>query len=62
MPICVVICGDDSWVAIQTYAQNKQDRLKQFLELPNGRGQTHLVNKNALFSINHYFFALNPIN
>ncbi|MFH7028219.1 MAG: ISAs1 family transposase [Heteroscytonema crispum UTEX LB 1556] len=34
--ICAVICGADTWVAIETYGQAKQEWLKQFLELPNG--------------------------
>lgn len=34
--ICAVICGADSWVSIETYANAKQDWFKQFLELPNG--------------------------
>ena len=33
--ICAVICGADSWVAIETYAKAKEDWLKQFIELPN---------------------------
>lgn len=34
--ICAVICEADSWVAIETYGQAKQEWLKRFLELPNG--------------------------
>jgi hypothetical protein len=34
--ILAVIGGADSWVAIETYAQVKQDWLVQFLTLPNG--------------------------
>jgi predicted transposase YbfD/YdcC len=34
--ICAVVCGADSWVAIATYGEAKQDWFKQFLELPNG--------------------------
>lgn len=34
--ILAVICGADSWVAIETYAQSKRDWLEQFLPLPNG--------------------------
>ena len=34
--ICAVICGADSWVAIETYGQAKEKWLKRFLELPNG--------------------------
>jgi predicted transposase YbfD/YdcC len=34
--ICAVICGADSWVAIETYGLAKYEWLQQFLELPNG--------------------------
>ncbi len=34
--ICAVICGADSWVAIETYGCAKSEWLKTFLELPNG--------------------------
>ena len=34
--IAIAICGADSWVAIETYGQAKQEWLKRFLELPNG--------------------------
>ena len=34
--ICAVICGADSWVAIETYGQAKQEWLRRFLALPNG--------------------------
>lgn len=34
--ICAVICGADSWVAIETYGQAKEKWLKRFLKLPNG--------------------------
>ena len=34
--ICAVICGADSWVAIETYGKAKQKWLEHFLELPNG--------------------------
>lgn len=34
--ILAVLGGADSWVAIETYAQAKQEWLKQFLALPNG--------------------------
>ena len=34
--ICAVICGAESWVAIETYGQAKQEWLKRFLELRNG--------------------------
>ena len=34
--ICAVICGAESWVAIETYGQAKKEWLKRFLDLPNG--------------------------
>lgn len=34
--ICAVICGADSWVAIELYGCTKYEWLKTFLELPNG--------------------------
>lgn len=34
--MCAVICGADSWVAIETYGCAKYESLKTFLELPNG--------------------------
>lgn len=34
--LLAVICGADSWVAIETYAVSKRDWLEQFLPLPNG--------------------------
>ena len=34
--ILAVISGADTWVAIETYAQAKQEWLQQFLALPNG--------------------------
>ena len=34
--ICAVICGADSWVAIETYGKAKQKWLDHVLELPNG--------------------------
>lgn len=33
--ICAVICGADTWVAIETYGRAKYEWLKKFLELPN---------------------------
>ncbi|MEH1872038.1 transposase family protein [Nostoc sp.] len=32
--ICAVICGADSWVAIELYGCTKYEWLKTFLELP----------------------------
>ncbi len=34
--ILAVICGADSWVAIETYGSSKREWLEQFLPLPNG--------------------------
>lgn len=34
--ILAVLSGADSWVAIETYAQAKQEWLQEFLALPNG--------------------------
>lgn len=34
--ILAVIAGADGWMAIETYAQAKEDWLRQFLALPNG--------------------------
>ncbi len=34
--ICAVICGADSWVAVEHYGVAKKDWLTRFLKLPNG--------------------------
>jgi predicted transposase YbfD/YdcC len=34
--ICAVICGAETWIAIETYGQEKQEWLRKFLELSNG--------------------------
>lgn len=34
--ICAVICGADSWVAIETFGKAKRTWLEQYLGLPNG--------------------------
>jgi predicted transposase YbfD/YdcC len=34
--ICAVICGADSWVAVERYGVAKLDWLSRFLKLPNG--------------------------
>lgn len=34
--ICAVICGADSWVAIETFGKAKRSWLEQYLGLPNG--------------------------
>lgn len=44
--ICAVICGADSWVAIETYGQAKQEWLKHFLDLPAGHSFTRYICKN----------------
>lgn len=41
--ICAVICGADSWVAIETYGRAKQEWLKRFLELPAGHSITRYI-------------------
>ncbi|RKZ35274.1 MAG: ISAs1 family transposase [Gammaproteobacteria bacterium] len=34
--ICAIICGSDSWVAVETFGKAKEDWFRRFLELPNG--------------------------
>ena len=34
--ICGVLCGADSWVAIEQFGKAKEAWLREFLELPNG--------------------------
>jgi len=34
--ICAIICGADSWVAVETFGKAKEDWFRCFLELPNG--------------------------
>ncbi len=34
--ICAVICGADSWVYVEMFGKNKEERFRSFLELPNG--------------------------
>ncbi|BDA66669.1 transposase ISAs1 family protein [Calothrix sp. PCC 7716] len=34
--ICAVICGAETWIAIETYGQEKKEWLEKFLELSNG--------------------------
>jgi predicted transposase YbfD/YdcC len=36
LSLCAVICGADSWVAVERYGLAKQDWLRRFLKLPNG--------------------------
>ena len=36
LSLCAVICGADSFVAIEEFGQAKEDWLKTFLDLPNG--------------------------
>lgn len=34
--ICAVICGADTWVAVEEFGNAKIDWFRTFLELPNG--------------------------
>jgi len=34
--ICAVVAGADNWTEVETFGQNKEDWLKQFLELEHG--------------------------
>ncbi len=34
--ICAIICGADSWVAVEQFGEAKEDWFRGFLELPNG--------------------------
>ena len=34
--ICAIICGADSWVAVEQFGKAKEDWFRVFLELPNG--------------------------
>lgn len=34
--ICAIICGADSWVAVETFGKAKEDWFRSFLELPSG--------------------------
>ena len=34
--VCAVICGADTWVAIEAFGHSKYKWLKKFLKLPNG--------------------------
>lgn len=43
--ICGMICGADNWVAMEQYGKSKQQWLKQFLELPNGKTVKHSGSK-----------------
>ena len=36
LTILAVICGADSWVAVERFGQSKEEWLKQFLELSHG--------------------------
>jgi len=36
LAICAVICGADSWVAVETFGKAKRPWLEQYLGLPNG--------------------------
>jgi len=34
--ICAIICGADSWAAVEEFGKAKEDWFRRFLELPNG--------------------------
>jgi predicted transposase YbfD/YdcC len=34
--VCAVVCGADSWVAVEAFGKRKEAFLRQFLDLPNG--------------------------
>ncbi|MDP9315323.1 MAG: transposase family protein, partial [Chloroflexota bacterium] len=36
LTLCAVICGADSFVAVEAFGRAKQDFLRRFLALPNG--------------------------
>ena len=36
LTICGVICGADGWVGVETYGKEKEEFLREHLELPNG--------------------------
>src|SRR5439155_3955545 len=36
LTICGVICGADGWVGVETYGKEKEELLREHLELPNG--------------------------
>ena len=36
LTICAVLCGAESWVAVENYGKAKRDWLSGFLSLPNG--------------------------
>jgi hypothetical protein len=46
--ILAVICGADSWVAIETYACAKRDGLEQFLELVGAEDLSQLTTEKLL--------------
>jgi hypothetical protein len=36
LTICAVLCGADNWVEVKEFGEIREDRLRTFLELPNG--------------------------
>lgn len=45
LTICAVLSGCDDWESIEVYGENKQDWLKQFLELKNGIPSHDTINR-----------------
>ena len=41
LTICGVICGADGWVGVETYGKEKEEFLREHLELPNGIPSHH---------------------
>jgi len=39
--LCAIICGADTWPAVEAYGKAKHEWLKEFLELPNGIPTQH---------------------
>ena len=36
LTVCAVVCGADTWVAVEQFGKRKQAFLAQFLDLPHG--------------------------
>ncbi|WP_375471070.1 transposase family protein [uncultured Nostoc sp.] len=64
--VCVVICGADGWVAIETYGCAKYEWLQTFLELPNGIPSHDtfalLLCTNKASTVSRMFSLLDEIN
>ena len=56
--ICAVICGADSWVAIEEWGRTKTAWLRTFLELPNGIPSHDTFTRKRVPGV---FAALDPI-